>query len=223
MAEHYLGEDANLRRALSEAELIVTPDTVSSQVYQPFTDRPVRVLPYGIPDPNENAPPPAERPPGPVRFLLLGTIEHRKGQRVLLEALGKLEAEILQNARFEIVGRPHDELIAEEVRSAAENNPHLVYRASVSHQEALGLIRATDVMMSCSWDETGPLILMEALALQTPILSTTVGAVAENLVGDESGLFFPPGNADALAAAITRLVREPELRARLTAAGPRGL
>ncbi len=81
VAEHYLGEDANLRRALSEAELIVTPDTVSSQVYQPFSDRPVRVLPYGIPDPNENEPAPTERSPGPVKFLLLGTIEQRKGQR----------------------------------------------------------------------------------------------------------------------------------------------
>ena len=70
-------------------------------------------------------------------------------------------------------------------------------------------------MVSASWDETGPLILIEALALGTPILSTSVGAVAENLIGEEAGLFFPPGNATALAEAIQRLVREPELIDRL--------
>ena len=77
------------------------------------------------------------------------------------------------------------------------------------------LIRDTDVVVSASWDETGPLILMEALALGKPILSTTVGAVAENLSVEEAGLFFPPGSVPALAAAIERLVREPELIERL--------
>ena len=70
-------------------------------------------------------------------------------------------------------------------------------------------------MVSASWDETGPLILMEALALGKPILSTTVGAVAENLSVEEAGLFFPPGSMLALAAAIERLVREPQLIERL--------
>ncbi len=118
-------------------------------------------------------------------------------------------------ARFQIVGRPHDSAIAAEVKRAAAEDSLLTYRESVSHEEALALIRATDVMMSCSRDETGPLILMEALALGKPILSTTVGAVAENLEREESGLFVPPDDATALAAAIARLVREPELRARL--------
>jgi len=77
------------------------------------------------------------------------------------------------------------------------------------------LIRDADVVVSASWDETGPLILMEALALGKPILSTTVGAVAENLSVEEAGLFFPPGSVTALAAAIERLVREPELIERL--------
>jgi len=71
------------------------------------------------------------------------------------------------------------------------------------------------VMLSCSWDETGPLILMEALALGKAILSTAVGAVAEKLSNEEDGLLFPPGDAAALAAAIERLVREPELLGRL--------
>ena len=217
VAQHYLNEDAGLRLALSEADFIITPDTVSAQVYQPFTERPIRVLPYGIPDPRERLAPVAERTPGPIRFLLLGTIEHRKGQRVLLEALAKIPREILRQAHFDIVGRPHDPLVAEEVRAAAQaQSEYLSYSESVSHAEALELIQSADVMLSCSWDETGPLILMEALALGTPILSTTVGAVGENLAGGAGGLFFAPGETAALAEAITRLVQDPQLLARLT-------
>ena len=215
VAEHYLGEDADLRLALAEADLIVTPDTVSAQVYQPFTEHSIRILPYGISDPVGGIAVATNRKSGPVSFLLLGTIEHRKGQRVLLEALRKLPAEILRDSCFRIVGRPHDVAIAGEVQAAAKGSSYLIYGGSVSHAEALALIRDTDVMMSCSWDETGPLILMEALAFGKPILSTSVGTVGENLTSEEGGLFFRPGDARALAAAIARLVREPDLLARL--------
>ncbi len=217
VAGHYLGENPTLRLALREADLVVTPDTVSAQVYQPFTAHPIRILPYGIPDPAPESSLVAERQSETVNFLLLGTIEQRKGQLVLLEALAKLTPEVLARCRFQVVGRAHETSIANEVGAAAVEIPQLTLGESVTHAAALALIRATDVMMSCSWDETGPLILMEALALGKPILSTTVGAVSERLTNEEAALFFPPGDAEALAAAITRLVREPELLARLGA------
>ena len=87
VAEQYLRTDPALREALGIADLIVTPDTLSSLVYQPFTDRPVRVLSYGIPDPRPAFESAIRRGPEPVKFLLLGTIEQRKGQQVFLEAL----------------------------------------------------------------------------------------------------------------------------------------
>jgi GT2 family glycosyltransferase/glycosyltransferase involved in cell wall biosynthesis len=215
VAEHYLGSDRGLREALGLADLILTPDIRSSQVYQPFADRLVRVLSYGIPDPRPKFESAIRGPAKPIEFLLLGTIEHRKGQQVLLEALRKLPEDVLRNTRFRIVGRPHDSAITSEIEEAAKNSAHLTYGDGVSADEALALIRDTDVMLSCSWDETGPLILMEALALGKAILSTSLGAVAEKLSPEEDGLFFRPGDAVALAAAIERLVREPALRDRL--------
>lgn len=216
IAEHYLGEDAELRRTLGLADLIVTPDTRSSQVYQPFADRPIRVLSYGIPDPAGKVASAIRRKGEPLKFLLLGTIEQRKGQQVLLEALRKLPADVLKHARFRIVGRPHDSAITAEIKAAASEFSYLSYEDGVSPEEALALIGDTDVMVCLSWDETGPLILMEALALGKAILSTSVGAVAESLSNEEHGLFFSPGDATALATAIARLVREPDLVERLS-------
>lgn len=211
VAEHYLATDSALRLAFEVADLIVTPDTRSSLLYQPFTDRPVRVLSYGIPDPLPRFKPAPRNNAEPIKFLLLGTIEERKGQRVFLEALRKLPEDVLKNARFQIVGRPHDPAIASEVMVAARTASYLTYRESVSPEEALALIRDADVMVCASRDETGPLVLMEALALGKAILSTTVGAVAERLSTEKGGLFVPPGDATALAAAIERMIREPLL------------
>jgi glycosyltransferase involved in cell wall biosynthesis len=95
--------------------------------------------------------------------------------------------------------------------AAASKTSYLTYGESVSPEEALALIRDADVIVCASWDETGPLILMEALALGKAILSTTVGAVAEYLSTEGDGLFVPPGDAAALATAIERLIREPDL------------
>lgn len=215
VAQHYLDTVPALRGTLGMADLIVTPDTRSSLVYQPYADRPVRVMSYGIPDPLAKLESAVQRGTGPLKFLLLGTIEQRKGQQVFLEALKNLPEDVLKNAHFQIVGRPHDPAITSEVIAAAQDSPYLTYGEGVSPAEALALIGDTDVMVCASWDETGPLILMEALALGKVVLSTAVGAVAEILSANEEGLFFPPGDASALSAAIQRLVREPDLVKRL--------
>ena len=141
VAKHYLGSDARMRAALGLADLIITPDTHSSQVYQPFTNRAIRVLNYGIPDPGVGLERNAEREIEQVRFLLLGTIEHRKGQQVFLNALRQLPAEILQHAHFQIVGRAHDPDLTAEIKAAAREHPYLSYEESVTHEEALALIR----------------------------------------------------------------------------------
>ncbi|HWX18134.1 MAG TPA: glycosyltransferase family 4 protein, partial [Chthoniobacterales bacterium] len=157
-----------------------------------------------------------QRKAGPLRFLLLGTIEHRKGQEIFLEALRKLPQNVLANANFKIVGRPNDPKITREIEAAAAACSYLTFQSYVTHDDALALIGDADVMVSSSWDETGPLTLIEGMALGKAILSTNVGGVGENLVSGEDGLFVKPGDAQGLAASIERLVREPELLKKLT-------
>jgi len=216
VGSHFLRKYSVLPLVLGLAELIITPDNASKRVYQAFARRPIHVLPYGIPDISRRTAAGGERPGGSLRFLLLGTIEHRKGQQTLFEALHRLPPDVLARSEFLIVGRPHDAKLTAQIRAAAETSPHIHVREAVAHSEALELIREADVMLCASWDETGPLCLIEAMALGKAILSTRVGVVGENLVEEEEALFVEPGDAVGFATAIERLVRDSELLRKLS-------
>jgi GT2 family glycosyltransferase/glycosyltransferase involved in cell wall biosynthesis len=215
VGNHFLKKYPVLPVVLGLAQLIVTPDKCSSRIYQAFARRPIRVLPYGIPDVTQGPGVGRERQAGPLRFLLLGTIEHRKGQQALLEALRHLPPDVLDRSQFLIVGRAHDAKLAADIRAAAKTSSHLCFREAVAHSDALALIQESDVILCTSWDETGPLTLIEAMARGKAILSTKVGVVGENLIAEEDALFVAPGDAVGLAAAIERLVRDPKLLCKL--------
>ena len=61
--------------------------------------------------------------------------------------------------------------------------------------------------------------LIEAMAAGVAVLSTEVGGVADLVTHGETGWLVPPGDPSAMAGAIRRLLAEPDLRARLAAAG----
>jgi glycosyltransferase involved in cell wall biosynthesis len=60
-----------------------------------------------------------------------------------------------------------------------------------------------------------PMVLSEAGAASLPLISTDVGAIAEVVVQDSTGLLVPPGDAVALRSALERLVRDADLRRKL--------
>ena len=85
-------------------------------------------------------------------------------------------------------------------------------------EDVLRLFRAADAAILSSEWENFPHTVVEALAVGTPVIATSVGGVAEVVRDGENGLLVPPGDATALAAAIRRLLGEAGLRERLAAA-----
>jgi glycosyltransferase involved in cell wall biosynthesis len=89
---------------------------------------------------------------------------------------------------------------------------------SLPRRGVLELFRGADAtLLSSSW-ENFPHTVVESLAVGTPVIATRVGGVPEVLTDGENGLLVPPGDPDALAAAIRRFFEEPGLRGRLTRA-----
>ena len=86
-------------------------------------------------------------------------------------------------------------------------------------RELLDCYRAGDAFVFASRTETQGLVLIEALALGVPVISTAVMGTAEVLRGVQ-GAIVAADEVGAFAAAIVRVLKDPELRQRLAAAGP---
>jgi hypothetical protein len=90
----------------------------------------------------------------------------------------------------------------------------------ISDAELVDLVRSAQVACVPSLYEGFSLPAAEAMATGTPLLATTGGAIPEVAGRDgETCLAVPPGDSDALAAGLGRLLGDAELRARLGAAG----
>jgi glycosyltransferase involved in cell wall biosynthesis len=88
----------------------------------------------------------------------------------------------------------------------------------VARGSVLELFSAADAaVLSSAW-ENFPHTAVEALAVGTPVIASAVGGVPEVVTDGENGLLVPPGDPEALAAAIRRFVSDDALRSRTRAA-----
>ncbi|MEU0739322.1 glycosyltransferase family 4 protein [Streptomyces sp. NPDC006134] len=142
-----------------------------------------------------------------------------KGLVFLVEALAKVRTEH-PDAHLVVVGkRPAEGPVAQAVeRYGLEGAVEFV--KGISDAELVDLVRSAQVACVPSLYEGFSLPAAEAMATGTPLVATTGGAIPEVAGRDgETCLAVPPGDAGALAAALGRLLGDPELRARLGAAG----
>jgi glycosyltransferase involved in cell wall biosynthesis len=170
----------------------------------------IEVIPNGVDVPAETAPPRAGN--GPVRIGLLGRLDPQKGADVFLEAAERLGA----GAEF-VLGAPsvHDRYGEELLAAARAANVEAVIPAGREFLESV------DVVAMPSRYEGHPLTLLEAMALGKPVVATAIPGIREVLDPQDAGVLIPPEDADALAAAVRRLVDDPALRAELGARGRR--
>jgi glycosyltransferase involved in cell wall biosynthesis len=84
-----------------------------------------------------------------------------------------------------------------------------------------GWYEAMDVFALSSLREGLPNVLLEAMALEVPLVATRIAGVPRLVEHGANGLLVEPGSADALAGALDRLLGDPALRERLAAAGRR--
>ncbi|MGW6771445.1 glycosyltransferase family 4 protein [Streptomyces sp. NPDC055037] len=142
-----------------------------------------------------------------------------KGLVHLVEALAKLRTEH-PGAHLVVVGRrAEDGPVAQAIeRYGLEDAVEFV--KGVSDAELVDLVRGARIACVPSLYEGFSLPAAEAMATGTPLVATTGGAIPEVAgVDGETCLAVPPGDAGALAHALGRLLDDPELRARLGAAG----
>lgn len=145
-------------------------------------------------------------PPDGVLVVDVGRLSREKRPDVFARATAALAPEF-PDARFVLVGDG-------PMRPELSAGPGPVHCAGYV-REIGDVWRAADVAVNCSVTEALPRSLLEAAAAGVPAVATDVGGIPDAVVDGETGLLCPPDDPGALADAIGRLIREPELRVRL--------
>jgi glycosyltransferase involved in cell wall biosynthesis len=160
---------------------------------------------------------PAPEPPPPVRVILIARMIHEKGIKVFAEAARLLRGQ----AEFVLVG------------AIDPGNPNSATEAELLGWQAEGLVtwlgQRRDIPallagahIACqpsSYREGLPKSALEAAAAGKPLVTSDVPGCRETVVNGVTGFLVPPRDSVALAAALKRLIDDPQLRVRMGAAG----
>ncbi len=142
--------------------------------------------------------------------------EPRKGMPVLLRAFDKIGAE-RPGLRLLIAGRGDEADVLARVRP--ELRDRVVLLGQVSEAVKVRVYHSVDVFCAPNTGgESFGIVLAEAMAAGAPIVASDLDAFRRVLRGGRAGELFENGNSDDLAAAIGRLLGDPERRACLSAA-----
>jgi glycogen synthase len=162
----------------------------------------------------------AEPPAWRWQLLYAGRVVEQKGVRTAVESLALLPTA----ARLTIVG-DGDRDYRYELERLAERlgvRDRLRFEAARPRAELPDVYRAADaIVFPVWWEEPWGLVPLEAMAMGRPVVATGRGGSGEYLHDRVNALLFEARNARSLAAAVTRLADDPELRDRLRAGGRR--
>ena len=154
---------------------------------------------------------------GLVRVVFLGQLVERKGLDVLIEAFARIgvPAELLiAGGDWRAPGYP-ERLRARACELGVAGRIHFE-----NHRQDVGAVLSTaDIFVLPSRADARPRSIIEAMSLGIPVVASDVGGIPSLVLHDQTGLLVPAADADALATALTRLIRSPALRERMGAAG----
>jgi glycosyltransferase involved in cell wall biosynthesis len=178
----------------------------------------LHIVPVGV-DPTIFRPlPQVARVPGRLMTTASADVP-MKGLAPLLEALAKVRTE-RPDAHLVVIGRPKERSRIPALIDRLGLADAVEFVSGVTTERIVELYAETEIACVPSLYEGFSLPAVEAMACGVPLVATTGGAVPEVVGRDnETGLLVPPGDPSALAAAILRGLGDPELRARIGAAG----
>jgi phosphatidylinositol alpha-mannosyltransferase len=143
--------------------------------------------------------------------------EPRKGFDVLIEALAHLAPD-RPELRLVVAGRGDQQEVREALPSVLAGRVELL--GQVSEAEKAALLTSVDVYCAPNTgQESFGIILLEAMAAGTAVVASDLDVFRRVLGDGRAGVLFGTGDAEALAAALVRVLDDPGLRAELIAHG----
>jgi len=194
---HNSKTDINAQMHVPLDRLTVVPVGVDHEVFRPYTD--------------------VVKKKGRIMVTTSSDVP-MKGLVPLLEAIAKLRTE--RDIDLIVIGKPKPEGRVAEAMKRLALEDIVTTISGVSDEELARLYGEAEVAVVPSLYEGFSLPAIEAMSCGVPVVATTGGALPEVVgVSGETGLLVEPNNPDALVAAIRTMLDDPEMRARIGAAG----
>ena len=150
---------------------------------------------------------------GPPVIFFCGRHEHRKGLRVLVDALDRLDTPF----HLWIASEGPDTV---ELMRRTSGDDRVEWLGRITDDEKFSRLRAADVFCAPSLGgESFGVVLIEAMAAGTAVVASALDGYRNVATDDVDSLLVPPGEPDALASALARAMSDRELSDRLRAAG----
>jgi glycosyltransferase involved in cell wall biosynthesis len=217
-------DNAMRRIKIDEACFVVTVSDYNTRYLQRLCPRSasrIHRIYNGI-DLSRFVPNPAARQPGLI--VAVGRMIEKKGFSDLIEAC-RLLAEGPEEFRCRIIGDgPMRGKLEAEINTAGLTGTVELHEP-VAQERLIGLLRQASVtvlpcVISDSGDRDGlPTVLLEAMALAQPVVTTTVSGGPEIVEHGRTGLLTEPGDPEALAAMLGAIIADPEVGAQMGARG----
>ncbi len=204
------------------ADYILTANQEAADYFSGRYDKPVRKVYFGIDVDNyrmEQAPGKGNREQKP-RFVVgyIGRLLAMKGVDLLIRAACHLPEGIV----LSIVGDGPESVSLKKLARDLHVEQRVIFQPGIPASEVKDALGRLDALVLPSrttpgWKEQYGRILIEAMAAGVPVIGSSSGAIPE-VIGD-AGIIFPEQDVQALAAAITKLSEEEELRHTFARAG----
>jgi glycosyltransferase involved in cell wall biosynthesis len=198
------------RASFNAADLVVADTDAQRRFFERLTTTEVAMCFVGA---EERLFTPCWRPSDEFTVLFVGKLIPLQGVEVVLEA-----ARRAPEVRFRIVGSGQLDALVADRPPNVDHIPWLPYEALPAALRetgcALGIFGVSDKAQRVI-----PNKAYQALASATPLVTSDTPAARELLADEESALLVPPGDPDALAAAVRRLASDADLAARVSAGG----
>jgi len=147
--------------------------------------------------------------------VYFGRLKRYKSVAHLIRAFSIVQ-ERIPNAQLQIIGRGADQVSLQELVVSLNLSGHVIFRGWVTGEEKIEYLSKAHVAVNPSVKEGWGITNIEANACGTPVISADVPGLRDSVNNGVSGLLYPYGEIGQLADSILRVLREDQLRLRLS-------
>jgi colanic acid/amylovoran biosynthesis glycosyltransferase len=159
-----------------------------------------------------------KRAPGQLRILTIGRIDAMKGTVLLLHAMVRLSKKGLRPT-LTIVGDGSSKDKAMRMSERLGLGSQVRWEGAIGQDRIREFYAECDVFCLPSFAEGVPIVLMEAMAMEVPVVANAITGIVELVDDGVNGFLVRPGRLDELTDRLARLLEDPGLRGSMGRAG----